>query len=154
MTTKDAQIDRQRTAIHRSELSRPVRLALDDNVVGVKVLDYGCGRGDDVRFLNDLGISAQGWDPLLLPDGDRSSADTVNLGFVLNVIEHEGERAETLRSAWSLATSVLIVSARLTNEARDICGQAYGDGCLTKTRTFQKFYDQNELRVWIESDAP
>ena len=151
MNSVETQIDRQRTAIHRTEMSRPIRLALGDHVIGADVLDYGCGRGDDVRFLNGLGISARGWDPLILPTGDRSAADTVNLGFVLNVIEHGPERADTLRSAWSLSKSVLIVSARLVNEARDVSGQAYGDGCLTKTRTFQKFYEQNELRLWIES---
>ena len=54
-----------------------------------------------------------GWDPVHEPDTDRQPADVVNLGYVVNVIEDREERAKTLRSAWTLATGVLIVSARL-----------------------------------------
>ena len=41
---------RARTAITRTELSRPVTQAIQDGVIaGTRsVLDYGCGRGGDV----------------------------------------------------------------------------------------------------------
>lgn len=50
-------VNRSRTAISRVEFSRPVKLALQDRIItsGVAVLDYGCGRGDDV--LRCSGIS-------------------------------------------------------------------------------------------------
>ena len=50
-----------------------------------------------------------------------------------------------------LAKRLLIVSARLEWEARAIAGSSFGDGVLTGSGTFQKFFSQDELREWIES---
>ncbi len=49
------------------------------------------------------------------PDTDRASAQAVNLGYVLNVIEDTAERSETLRSAWRLCGSVMSVAARIVS---------------------------------------
>jgi len=68
----------------------------------------------------------------------------------VNVIEDPAERADTLRQAWELAQRLLVVSARLTWDARDLAGRPLGDGILTRTGTFQKFYEQAELATWIE----
>jgi DNA phosphorothioation-associated putative methyltransferase len=114
------------------------------------VFDYGCGHGADVRHLSSLGVQCGGWDPVHLPSGSREPADVINLGYVVNVIEDERERAATLEKAWSLARRLLIVSARLTVEARDGGFIPYGDGYLTRLATFQKFYQQHELRDWID----
>jgi DNA phosphorothioation-associated putative methyltransferase len=116
----------------------------------VTAFDYGCGKGDDIRLLRTLGHTVDGWDPIHRPDGKRLPADVVNLGYVVNDIEEGDERARTLRSAWELATSVLIVSARLTWDARDLVGRPMADGLVTRTGTFQKFYEQSELAAWIE----
>lgn len=118
--------------------------------VGMTVLDYGCGRGGDVRRLEALGYECNAYDPVYRPDGELRESDVVNLGYVVNVIEDAAERAATLRRAWDLATGVLIVSARLEREARDLRGAACEDGVLTGTGTFQKFYSQDSLRTWIE----
>jgi DNA phosphorothioation-associated putative methyltransferase len=74
-----------RTAMARSRLSRPIALAIDDDVLapGHHVFDYGCGRGDDIRYLTAAGFTADGWDPVRRPLGQRRSADVVNLGYVL-----------------------------------------------------------------------
>jgi DNA phosphorothioation-associated putative methyltransferase len=67
------------------------------------------------------------------------------------VIERATERREALVRAWSLAERVLIVTARLKF---DMVGQQltpFEDGYLTARQTFQKFYDQTELRDWIEA---
>jgi DNA phosphorothioation-associated putative methyltransferase len=128
-----------------------MRVALDDEIVTptTTVLDYGCGHGGDVQRLRDRGVHATGWDPQFFASDARSAADIVNLGYVVNVIEDVEERAETLRSAWALTLRVLIVSARLTDEAR-AADASFRDGCMTRIGTFQKFYEQDELRVWIE----
>jgi DNA phosphorothioation-associated putative methyltransferase len=141
---------RDRTAIRRTELSRPVRAAVKDGIVssGTAVLDYGCGLGDDVRRLQEHGIAAFGWDPAHHPDGEKRSADVVNLGYVVNVVERPDERAASLRDAWGYARSVLIVAARLKAEY-DARFSTYEDGCVTRLQTFQKFYEQQELRDWI-----
>lgn len=149
MTTAVA---RHKTAMTRTSLSRPLATALADNLIAPasSVFDYGCGRGDDVRNLRALGYQADGWDPTHQPDRERREADIVNLGYVINVIERRDERSEALRLAWSLARDLLVVSARLTWDARDLAGRPLGDGLLTRTGTFQKFYEQSELSAWIE----
>jgi len=141
---------RDRTAIRRSEFSRPVRLALKDGIVNstTEVFDYGCGLGDDVRHLQDAGVNSFGWDPAHQPQGTRRQADIVNLGYVVNVVEQSDERAASLRDAWGYARNVLIVAARLKAE-NDTSFAAYEDGCITRLQTFQKFYEQHELRDWV-----
>lgn len=145
---------RARTALHRVEFSRPLRIALDDRLIsaeGDSLLDYGCGRGGDVRRLRRQGFRAEGWDPVHRPQGLREPADLVNLGYIVNVIEDVGERARTLQRAWQLARRVLVVSARLRADARDLEGIPIRDGLRTSTGTFQKLFEQHELRAWIEA---
>ncbi len=150
MTAQPA-IEHEKTAIRRRSLSRPLELAMDAGLIhrGTDVFDYGCGRGGDVRQLDLRGISATGWDPAYRPEVPRSAADVVNLGYVVNVIEDPEGRAETLRGAWFLTRRLLIVSARLAFQREDK-GQPFGDGCLTDRNTFQKFFEQHELRDWID----
>ena len=66
-------------------------------------------------------------------------------------IESPQERRETLKRAWSLAEQVLIVSARLAAEASAMNDTvAFADGCLTSRGTFQKLFEQHELKNWID----
>ena len=145
--------NRYKTAISRIDYSRPIRTALADGLItpGVTVLDFGCGLGDDVRHLGLKGIEAWGWDPAHRPDGDLVPAEVVNLGYVVNVIEDIGERAQCLSRAWSFAGKALIVSARLASEAPDFTSVApYADGHVTSILTFQKLYEQAGLKDWLE----
>jgi hypothetical protein len=137
----------------RTMLSRPMAIAYDDGVVtsDTAVFDYGCGRGDDIRQLRKLGVRAGGWDPKHRPGASKASGDVVNLGYVINVIEDVHERRQVLREAWSLAGQALVVAARPSWEGRDLRGANHGDGVLTGKGTFQKFYEQDELRAFIES---
>lgn len=146
------EIQRSRTALSRSALSRPVAGALADQLIpeGSTVFDYGCGRGDDIVRLRALGVAADGWDPAFRPDAVRRPADVVNLGYVVNVIEDIAERRAAVLGAWALATRVLIVSGRTFGEDRAPAGMSHGDGLLTARRTFQKLYTHNELGEWLE----
>ena len=146
-------VARHKTAICRSEISRPVRLALSDGLLNnnTSLFDYGCGQGGDLRRLAQIGIPAFGWDPVHAPGNAVIQSPVVNLGYVVNVIEDPRERQETLQKAWALAEKVLIVSARLTTEMKALGNTTeFADGCLTSLGTFQKFYDQHELKTWIE----
>ena len=142
-----------KTAIQRWSLSRPVALALEDGLLSTKTtfFDYGCGRGGDLKRLHKMGVPVSGWDPAYFPDEERTPADVVNLGYVVNVIEDLEERAVALCAAWELAQKLLIVSARLEWEAQNVAGDFQGDGIVTSKRTFQKFYAQDELRDWIQA---
>jgi DNA phosphorothioation-associated putative methyltransferase len=142
-----------RTAISRTALLRPLALALKDGIVSsaTSVFDYGCGRGGDVDRLCASGISARGWDPVHAPDEDLRAADVVNLGYVVNVIEDPNIRQQALASAWALAKNVLIVSARLLRDRHGMKVTPRGDGYITSTGTFQKFFEQEELCAWVNS---
>ena len=141
-------IARHRTAISRSRLSSPVRALAQWGYLdgSPTVLDYGCGRGDDVRALCAAGVRATGWDPHFAPHTPRESAEIVNLGFVLNVIEEPNERANALRAAFALAGRVLSVAVMLTGKGGGI---EHADGVMTTRRTFQKYFSQAELRSYV-----
>lgn len=146
--------NRARTAIGRAEPSRPLKCILADGLLksDTRLFDYGCGRGDDLRHLSLLGYVASGWDPVHRPEAARRRAPVVNIGYVVNAIENPAERQQTLRKAWALAEQVLVVSARLTLEAKSLRESTdHEDGLLTSRGTFQKFFDQQELRQWIDS---
>lgn len=149
------EIARGRTALHRTELSRPVARAFKDGLISenTSVLDYGCGHGGDVARLRKLGIGVSGFDPSYFPDADLPAANVVNLGYVVNVIEDQRERTRTLLAAWELARSILVIAARLKGEdhALESSAERCGDGVLTGLGTFQKFFVQHELREWITS---
>ena len=150
MATK---IQRHKTAIKRTGASRPIRLALDDRLIRSEatVFDYGCGHGADLRFLTKQGISCSGWDPVHHSAAERKPADIVNLGYVVNVIENPQERVETLLDAWKLARRALVISARLSAESKNANFREFGDGYISKRDTFQKFYDQGELKSWVDT---
>lgn len=146
-------IDRDRTALRRSSLSSPVQHLMRLGFLDGRhsVFDFGCGRGDDVRLLNELNVSADGWDPVYRPETECRPADIVNLGFVLNVIEDASERRNTLLRAFGLARKVLAVSVMLGYQRKREQFERYEDGVLTQRNTFQKYYTQDEFRAYLEA---
>ncbi len=74
------------------------------------VFDYGCGRGDDVRALQAMGLRAEGWGPHHAPEATPAPATVVNLGYVLDVVEEPSERVEVARKARALTRGVLAVA--------------------------------------------
>ena len=150
---KNIDIQRHLTAVDRDRLSTPMQsLARHGYLDGEhSILDYGCGKGDDLIELEAHGLDAVGWDPAYRPDGDKRTSDIVNLGFVINVIEDRQERAQSLINAHSLAKQMLVVSVMLGGEATTQKFTPYKDGVVTSRGTFQKYYTQSELRDFIES---
>ena len=143
---------RHLTALSRSTLSAPVQTLIRDGllVTGRTFFDYGCGKGDDLAALSTSGFQTSGWDPYYKPDGERQSADVVNLGFVINVIEDLEERITALTGAYALTRSVLAVAAMLSS-TQPINGRVYRDGVRTGRNTFQKYFTQAELQQFIET---
>lgn len=147
------EVVRHKTAIARNKLSQPMQaLARHNYLTGdYSILDYGCGKGDDVRELEAHGIDVIGWDPTHRPDVKVTECDIVNLGFVLNVIEDRQERNETLINAWKCAKNALIVSVMVASDNIINQFKPYKDGVITSINTFQKYYSQSEIRGYIES---
>ncbi|MBV6622209.1 MAG: DNA phosphorothioation-associated putative methyltransferase [Rivularia sp. (in: Bacteria)] len=151
---EDLAIERHRAAIYRTDLSRPIKLALEFEIINTKTtfFDYGCGHGGDVERLTARDVKSAGWDPYYKPDAPLASADVVNFGYILNVIEDTEERLKSLQNAWKLADKVLIVAAQVLVSAISSKNQlAYGDGIVTRRNTFQKYYEQAELKQYIDS---
>ena len=149
----DGDIERHKTALSRDRLSVPMFLVAQRGYLNgsYTVLDYGCGKGDDLRELEEHGVDCIGWDPAHRPDVDIEASDIVNLGFVINVIEDKNERLETIRHAYSYTNKLLIVSAMLGNESVYERFKPYKDGVITARNTFQKYFSQGELRYFVES---
>lgn len=84
-----------RTAISRQRLSTPMSFLFCSGFLNrpQRVLDYGCGRGDDVKNLRAL-VSIQGFDPHFYPTlpEQENGFDVITCNFVLNVIPDEVER--------------------------------------------------------------
>jgi len=149
---KKPKIERHKAAIVRQQLSRPVRVALEAELFtsDTTFFDYGCGHGGDVQRIAEKGYESRGWDPYYHPDAPLVEADIVNLGYVINVIEDTAERREALLKAWELNRRVLIVSAQVLINDSANRQVAYGDGVITRRNTFQKYYEQEELKSYID----
>lgn len=145
-------IERHRAAIARVTASKPVRLAVEAGLfpAATTYFDYGCGHGADIEYIHRLGLPSNGWDPYYRPDTAPTAADVVNLGYVINVIEDTAERRDALVKAWALAQRVLIVAAQVLVDDRTRGMIAYGDGIITSRHTFQKYYEQEELKAYID----
>lgn len=146
-----AKIDRHKAAISRNDFSKPMRLAIEAGLLKPEMtfFDYGCGQGGDLARVAQLGYDSAGWDPHYRPDVARRAADLVNLGYVINVIESPAERRAALVQAWALTQQVLVVAAQVLI-AQGSSQIAYGDGVITSRNTFQKYYDQEELKLYID----
>lgn len=145
-------IQRHKAAIPRVTASKPVRLGLEAGLFppATTYFDYGCGHGADIAYIHRLGLSSTGWDPHFRPDSPHCPADVVNLGYVINVVEDPAERRQALINAWGLAQKVLIVAAQVLVDDRSRGVMAYGDGIITSRHTFQKYYEQEELKAYID----
>jgi len=149
----DNEIHRHKTAIDRYSLSTPVQSLYRHNYLNGEYtfFDYGCGKGDDLNIIKELGVTASGWDPVYRPEEKLTKADIVNLGFVVNIIESLSERTQTLKKAYSLSKKILVASVMLGSDSITSKFKKYGDGVITSRNTFQKYYTQNEFRDYIEN---
>ncbi|WP_237706375.1 DNA phosphorothioation-associated putative methyltransferase [Methylibium petroleiphilum] len=143
-------VQRHLTALGRSALSAPVQTLLRLGLLSreMSFFDYGCGRGDDLSTLSGEGFAAQGWDPHYAPNRPLSTAEVVNVGFVINVIEDPAERVDVLHRAFSLAQRVMSVAVMLYGPEN--AGKPFGDGFMTSRGTFQKYFQQAELKDYLE----
>jgi diadenosine tetraphosphate (Ap4A) HIT family hydrolase len=83
------------TAIDRTKLSSPVRFLFDNDLLKSRILDFGCGLGNDVEFLQQKGLDITGYDPYYAPTYPTGKFDTIVCCYVLNVLMPE-EQAEVL----------------------------------------------------------
>lgn len=146
-------VARHKTAICRSQLSTPMQLLARHGFLDGEhsILDYGCGRGDDLAILQEAQLPAHGWDPYYAPDAHPTEpADVVNLGFVINVIEEPSERVQVLQNAFALCRQCMSVAVMVAGRAQVRAQRPYRDGYISARGTFQKYYTQSELNEFIK----
>ncbi|WP_392532439.1 bifunctional class I SAM-dependent methyltransferase/HIT family protein [Nostoc sp. C117] len=83
------------TAIERTYLSFPAQFLLNQNLLQGKILDFGCGLGNDVKILGKKGCDITGYDPYYFPEYPQNKFDTIICFYVLNVLFKE-EQSNTL----------------------------------------------------------
>ncbi|MCC5639391.1 bifunctional class I SAM-dependent methyltransferase/HIT family protein [Nostoc sp. CHAB 5844] len=83
------------TAIERTYLSFPAKFLLNQNLLRGKILDFGCGFGNDVKLLGEKGCDITGYDPYYFPRYPHGQFDTIICFYVLNVLFSE-EQANVL----------------------------------------------------------
>ncbi|HOV48014.1 MAG TPA: HIT domain-containing protein [Anaerolineae bacterium] len=83
------------TVKERTQASFPVRYLLNQGLLRGRVLDFGCGLGVDVAFLQARGFEVTGYDPHYAPDPPQGKFDTILCLYVLNVLLPE-EQAHVL----------------------------------------------------------
>jgi DNA phosphorothioation-associated putative methyltransferase len=152
-----------KTAIKRKRLSAPVRQLFEQNRLRGRVLDYGCGYGDDVRLLRRRGVDIVGYDPhhapcdgtLLLP----GFYDVVYCGYVLNVLPTLTERWQAVFAALACVKpphGLLYLVVRSWREValaaeRSDDWKEYGDGWVTSASTFQTGFEDGELKQMVDA---
>jgi exonuclease III len=152
------------TAMARSEPSAVAKaIAASELVNGKrpKILDFGCGRGEDLRFYQGLGIEADGWDPYE-PFGfskrPTGQYDIVTCTFVLNVLPNPYERVRTLRDSLSFTRpgGSLVIATRspeaIESEATRKGWKKHNDGYWSDERKgqFQKGISLDEIKLYLK----
>jgi len=151
-------INYAKTAIQRTKPSSPLMFCINEFNLNDRILDFGCGRGEDVRFLRSQGFNAFGFDPY--HDTEESFFSSVIImdecsivlaTYVLNTIDSLEKRKNILQLAWEslLPQGRMFVSCRnlkaIEKEAEKNKWEIFNDGFLTRAGTFQKGFDKESF---------
>jgi SAM-dependent methyltransferase len=83
------------TAKKRDRVSFPCRVLYENSKLKGRILDFGCGYGKDVEFLNSKKKDITGYDLHFKPEHPKGKFDTIICFYVLNVVFFE-ERANII----------------------------------------------------------
>jgi diadenosine tetraphosphate (Ap4A) HIT family hydrolase len=121
------------TAIERIYLSFPAQFLLNKNLLKGKILDFGCGFGNDVKLLQQKSFDITGYDPYYFPEVPDDKFDTIICFYVLNVLFAE-EQSNVL-----MAVSHLLKPGGKAYYAvrRDIKKEGFREHYIHKKPTYQ-----------------
>lgn len=136
------------TAIARKSASRPTKALVKEGIVVGRVLDYGCGKGADVRFLSALGYNVMGYDPYHNPVEIQGKFDTIICNYVLNVIDDETVRKDVIDNILNLLNEKGCAFVTVRNDVikNSKKWKPFKDGFLTGNNTFQAQLSVDHLR--------
>jgi len=140
------------TAIARKEITRPLRIALQKDLIkrGDRVLDYGAGKSIDADYLSRLGLETVKYDKHYYPESPIGKFDVILCIYVLNVIPpHEQEEAIVEMMSALEPYGIIIIAVRspeeITREAMAHNWSAQRPGYITSRGTYQMGLDENDL---------
>lgn len=150
--------NRGNTAIARKSISKPLKECLKRGVFeGVtSILDNGCGKGIDFKYLKELNYDSKGFDPYQKEFRDNTDLlsqkyDVVTSTFVINVIEDPKEVEYYIKKTYEMAKNKVVFSARFDKKAVKENWISLPDGgYITPKKTYQKFYNKESLKALIE----
>ena len=144
------------TALTRTSLSVPMRelmnLCLFD--LDGKCIDIGCGKGQDVGFLKQLGVDIVGYDRYNANFRDdkllEDTYDIVTCNYVFNVIYNLQEHKELLNNIKELGSNIYI-SVRSDDRAikSDWIYIEEQDCWRTGRNTYQRFYTEEMINTYF-----
>lgn len=143
-----------RTAMKRSTLSRPMRELNNRGLLQGKILDYACGHGDDVKFLQEQGMDIQGYDHFNPVWNDWSllleKYDVLTCNYMFNVIQRP-ENHEAILEIFERLADVIYISVRSDTKAikPNWIYSPEDDGYWTGRGTFQRFYDEEKIKKYF-----
>ena len=125
-----------------------MRLGVVDQ--GRTVFDYGCGQGarTSTRWRPKDSRPSAGI-PITPPRGPARPpmwSTSVLCSTSSRILR---ERIETLKAAWGFAKRSLCVSVMLRGKTLDRRTRPFRDGYVTSRGTFQKYFEQQELRSLV-----
>lgn len=122
------------TAKKRKKVSFPTKYLFNKNKICGKVLDFGCGYGKDVEFLESKQVNVVGYDLYYKPEHPKGKFDTIICNYVLNVVLYE-----------EMLNIIMIISELLNSNGkayfsvrRDLEKEGFREHYVAKEITYQK----------------
>lgn len=121
------------TAIERNYLSSPAQFLLNNNLLQGKILDFGCGLGNDVKLLNKKRFDITGYDPHYFPEYPNEKYETIICFYVLNVLFPEDQANVLMEVAHLLKPGGKVYYA----VRRDLKREGFREHYVHKKPTYQ-----------------
>ncbi|HEY9653503.1 MAG TPA: bifunctional class I SAM-dependent methyltransferase/HIT family protein [Coleofasciculaceae cyanobacterium] len=121
------------TAIERVHLSFPAQFLLSKNQLHGKILDFGCGLGNDVKLLKQKNFDITGYDPYHFPKYPNEKSDTIICFYVLNVLFPEDQANVLMEVSHLLKPGGKVYYA----VRRDIKREGFREHYIHKKPTYQ-----------------
>ena len=142
------------TAIARKEITRPLRIALQRDLIkkGDRILDYGSGKSIDADYLSTLGLETVKYDKYYYPESPTGTFDVILCIYVLNVVTPE-EQKKIVNEMMSVLNpyGIIIIAVRspeeITREATKHHWSVRFPGYVTSRGTYQVGMDDTVLSL-------
>jgi len=149
--SKNTAITRKKLRDGYIDINAPLKLLLKRGFIkpGMSVLDYGAGKGNEIKYLRSIGVDAVPYDINYFPEKPIGKFDIVMCNYVLNVVTKQ-IRDSIVEDIKNYAKSDVFIAVR--NASEKLNGQPYEDGMLMqkgKSLTFQKLFTAQELQEYL-----